>query len=154
MIPVKPENRQHVPSGWQGRLVARIGWRAGAVRVYFHSVKRKFALFLAAILLLCGWHACFYNRVTWYGDAERGKRMANGHPFNPEALTAASWNYPLGSRLKIVYRRKSVLVEVTDRGGVRAFMQFGKTVDLSRAAFAQLAKPAVGTLRVKIIREK
>jgi rare lipoprotein A (peptidoglycan hydrolase) len=32
-------------------------------------------------------------------------------------------------------------------------MQFGKTVDLSRAAFAQLAKPAVGTIRVKIIRQ-
>ena len=78
--------------------------------------------------------------------------MANGHPFNPEAFTAASWNYPLGSRLKIVYGNKSVLVEVTDKGGARAFMQFGKVVDLSHAAFARLEKPAVGSIRVKIIR--
>jgi rare lipoprotein A len=117
-------------------------------------VKRKFALFLAAILLLCAWRACWYDRVTWYGDSLRGKRMANGHPFDPDALTAASWNYPLGSRLKVVYGRKTVRVAVTDRGGARAFMQFGKTVDLSRAAFAQLAQPAMGTLPVKIIREE
>jgi rare lipoprotein A len=117
-------------------------------------VKRKFALLLAAILLVCGWRACWYDRATWYGDTERGKPMANGHPFNPEALTAATWNYPLGSRLKVVYGHKSVLVDVTDRGGVRAFMQFGKVVDLSRAAFAKLEKPAVGSIRVKIIRQE
>jgi len=76
--------------------------------------------------------------------------MANGKPFNPEAMTAASWNYPLGSKLKLVYGGKSVVVEVTDRGGARAFMQFGKVVDLSHAAFARLARPEVGTLRVKI----
>lgn len=123
-------------------------------RVYAGGVKRKFALLLAAILLVCGWRACFYDRATWYGDAERGKRMANGHPFNPDAFTAASWNFPLGSKLKVVYGNKSVEVEVTDRGGARAFMQFGKVVDLSHAAFARLEKPAVGTIRVKIIREK
>ena len=80
--------------------------------------------------------------------------MANGHPFNPDALTAASWNYPLGSKLKVVYGHNSVLVEVTDRGGARAFMQFGNVVDLSHAAFARLEKPAVGSIRVKILREK
>jgi rare lipoprotein A len=119
-----------------------------------HPSKRKFALFLAAILLLCGWHACWYDRVTWCGGPAPGKRMANGHPFDPDALTAATWDYPLGSRLKIVYGRKSVRVAVTDRGGVSAFMQFGRTVDLSRSAFAQLANPAAGTIRVKIIREE
>jgi rare lipoprotein A len=87
--------------------------------------RRKFALLLAAILLVCGWHVCCYDRATWYGDTERGKLMANGRPFNPDALTAASWNYPLRSKLKVVYGNKSVLVEVTDKGGARAFMQFG-----------------------------
>jgi rare lipoprotein A len=113
-------------------------------------VRRKVGLALTAILLICGWHACFYDRATWYGDRERGKLMANGKPFNPDAMTAASWNYPLGSKLKLSYGNKSVIVEVTDRGGARAFMQFGKVVDLSHAAFAKLAKPEVGSLRVKI----
>jgi rare lipoprotein A len=107
---------------------------------------------LAAILLLCGWHACFYDRATWYGEPERGKLMADGRRFNPEALTAASWNYPLGSKLRLAYGNKSVVVEVTDRGGARAFMQFGKVVDLSHAAFARLERPAVGSIRVRIKR--
>jgi len=122
------------------------------IRADYWTMKRKIGLALAAILLVCGWHACCYDRATWYGERERGKLMANGRPFNPDALTAASWNYPLGSKLKLVYGNKSVVVEVTDRGGVRAFMQFGKVVDLSHAAFARLEKPAVGTLRVKIKR--
>jgi rare lipoprotein A len=115
-------------------------------------VKRIFALGLAAVLLVCGWHRCCYDRATWYGESERGKLMANGRPFNPDAMTAASWNFPLGTKLEIFYGKKSVRVEVTDRGGARAFMQFGKVVDLSRAAFTKLEKPQIGTLRVKIQR--
>ena len=115
-------------------------------------MRQKIGLVLAGILLVCGWHACCYDRATWYGERERGKLMANGRPFNPDALTAASWSYPLGSKLKLIYHNKSVVVEVTDRGGARAFMQFGKVVDLSHAAFAKLEKPAVGTIRVKIQR--
>jgi rare lipoprotein A (peptidoglycan hydrolase) len=126
---------------------------ASSLRVYDGAVRRKIGLALAAILLVCGWHACFYDRATWYGERERGKLMANGRPFNPDALTAASWNYPLGCRLKLVYERKSVVVEVTDRGGARAFLQFGRVVDLSQAAFARLERPAVGSIRVKITRE-
>jgi rare lipoprotein A len=116
-------------------------------------MKRKFALVLAAVLLLCAWHACCFDRATWYGASDRGKPMADGRPFNPDALTAASWDYPLGSRLKISYQGKSVHVEVTDRGGKRAFMQFGKVVDLTHAAFSKLEKPAVGSIRVSISRE-
>ena len=124
----------------------------GLIRVYDAAVKQKLGLAVAAILLVCGWHARFYDRVTWYGEAHRGKLMANGRPFNPDALTAASWNYPLGSKLRLVYGSKSVLVEVTDRGGARARLQFGKVVDLSHAAFARLEKPSVGSIRVRIRR--
>ncbi|MGD1083527.1 MAG: septal ring lytic transglycosylase RlpA family protein [Verrucomicrobiota bacterium] len=116
-------------------------------------MKRKFAAVLAVILMVCAWHACCYDRATWYGGSDRGKLMADGRPFNPDALTAASWDYPLGSKLKIVYGNKSVRVEVTDKGGKRAFLQFGKVVDLSHAAFARLAKPEVGSIRVTIRRE-
>jgi rare lipoprotein A len=115
-------------------------------------MKRKLGLALAAILLVWGWHTCVYDRATWYGERERGRRMANGRRFNPDALTAASWDYPLGCKIKLVYGPKSVVVEVTDRGGARAFMQFGKVMDLSQAAFARLAKPAVGSIRVRITR--
>jgi rare lipoprotein A len=124
----------------------------GLIRVYDGAVRRKLGMALAVILLVCGWHKCCYDRATWYGERERGKLMANGRPFNPDAMTAASWNYPLGSRLRLSYGSKSVVVEVTDRGGARAFLQFGKVVDLSHAAFARLEKPEVGTIRVRIAR--
>ena len=121
-----------------------------AIKGYDGAVRQKIGLGLVAILLICGWHACFYDRATWYGERERGKIMANGRPFNPDAMTAASWNYPLGTRLEVDYKNRNVIVEVTDRGGARAFMQFGKVVDLSRAAFAKLERPQTGTIRVKI----
>jgi rare lipoprotein A len=116
------------------------------------AVKHLIVMTLAAILLVSGWHVRFYNRATWYGERQRGKLMANGRPFNPDALTAASWNYPLGSKLRLAYGNHSVVVEVTDRGGARAHLQFGKVVDLSHAAFAMLEKPLVGSIRVKITR--
>jgi rare lipoprotein A len=115
-------------------------------------VKRKIALILTIILAAWGWNQCCYDRVTWYGESARGKLMANGRPFDPDALTAASSNYPLGARLEIVHGKKSVHVVITDRGGARAFMQFGKVVDLSHAAFSRLERPEVGSLRVKIKR--
>jgi rare lipoprotein A len=124
------------------------------IQVYDGNVRRKIGLALAAILLVCGWHTCVYDRATWYGDRERGKFMANGRRFNPDALTAASWNYPLGSKVRVAYENKSVVVEVTDRGGARAVFQFGKVVDLSHAAFERLERPSVGSIRVRITREE
>ncbi len=126
-------------------IAARIGLMLG-------SVKRKLGMALAVILLIVGCQTCVYDRATWYGDRERGKLMADGRRFDPEALTAASWDYPLGSKLRVVYGSKSVVVVVTDRGGAKAAGQFGKVVDLSRAAFARLEKPSVGSIRVKITR--
>jgi rare lipoprotein A len=92
------------------------------------------------------------DRATWYGESFRGKTMADGRPFNPDALTAACWDYPLGAKLKIVYHGRSVIVHVTDRGGKRRFLQLGKTVDLTRSAFAQLANPSAGSIHVRIVR--
>jgi hypothetical protein len=124
------------------------------IQVYDGTVRRKIGLALAAILLICGWHTCVYDRATWYGERERGNSMANGRRFNPDALTAASWNYPLGSKVRVAYKKKSVVVEVTDRGGARAVLQFGKVVDLSHAAFERLERPSVGSIRVRITREE
>ena len=116
------------------------------------NLTKVLVLVLTATLLVFGWHTCVYDRATWYGERERGKLMANGRRFNPDGLTAASWNYPLGSRLRVGYKKKSVVVEVTDRGGARAFLQFGKVVDLSHAAFERLERPSVGSIRVRIAR--
>ena len=114
----------------------------------------KLALAVVVVLIFVLLKTFAPDRATWYGPAHRGKLMADGRRFNPDALTAASWDYPLGSKLKILHGGKSVMVEVTDRGGVRRFFQLGKTIDLSRAAFAQLAKLEAGSISVRIERVK
>ena len=84
--------------------------------------------------------------ASWYGEAHRGLPMANGRPFNPDRLTAASWFYPLGTWLEVRHGGKSVRVQVTDRGPARRLVRQGRVIDLSRAAFARLAPTRVGLI--------
>ena len=112
------------------------------------KVKIKMAAWVVVIFFV--FKACAPDRATWYGTHLRGKKMANGQPFDPNGLTAASWEYPLGTKLKLSHDDKSVVVVVTDRGGDPAFLQFGKTIDLTRAAFARLEDPKEGSVHVKI----
>jgi len=44
------------------------------------------------------------STANWRGDELRGRRMANGRPFNPDKLAAASWLYPPGSRGTVTAR--------------------------------------------------
>jgi rare lipoprotein A len=81
------------------------------------------------------------GEASYYGELYRGRRMANGKPFNPDALTCATWDWPLGAVLEV--RRtcdsKRVRVIVTDRGPAEAFREQGRIIDLSVAAFERLA---------------
>jgi len=73
--------------------------------------------------------------------------MANGQPFNPRALTAASYRYPLGTRLLVSHGQKNVYVFVTDRGPAK---RLGRDIDLSEEAFKQLSNLGVGVITVNI----
>lgn len=85
--------------------------------------------------------------ASWYGESHRGRLMANGRPFNPDAMTCASWHHPLGTVLRVTRLEtgKSVLVTVTDRGPAR---RLKREVDLSRAAFRRLAPLKNGLTRI------
>lgn len=89
-------------------------------------------------------------KVAWYGEGYRGKRMANGQRFNPDALTCATWDYPLGARLQFtnVATGRSVVVTVTDRGPAITT----RKADLSRAAFEAIASTSLGVIRCEIRR--
>jgi len=86
--------------------------------------------------------------------------MANGHRFDPDKMTAASWFYPLGTQVKVtvnspVYRNStppSVLVTITDRGPARRLVRNGRKIDLAHAAFKALADPDAGLIEVTIAR--
>jgi rare lipoprotein A len=92
--------------------------------------------------------------ASWYGEDHRVKIMANGQEFNPDKLTAASWFYPLGTRLRVSPRSdpcRSVIVTVTDRGPAKRLVRQGRIIDLSRAAFSAIADPDLGLIEVIIV---
>lgn len=87
--------------------------------------------------------------ASWYGEPHRGRLMANGKPFDPDALTCASWHYPFGTRLRItnISNGRSVVVTVTDRGPAR---RLKRVIDLSRAAFQAIDNLDNGLITVSI----
>jgi len=106
---------------------------------------------LALLILALSGVMAFGGTASWYGQECAGKTMANGHPFIPSRLTCASWNYPLGTRLLVRHKNRSVIVTVTDRGPAR---RLKREIDLSWAAFKALADPKVGLISVTIEKVK
>jgi rare lipoprotein A len=92
--------------------------------------------------------------ASWYGEDHRGRPMANCKPFNPDRLTAASWFYPLGTKLRVTSTSstgsKTVVVTVTDRGPSKVLVRDGRIIDLTHAAFKRLAHPDLGLVEVTV----
>lgn len=86
--------------------------------------------------------------ASWYGKRFEGRRTACGERYDPAELTAAHRTLPCGTRLRVSHDGRSVEVTITDRG---PFIK-GRLLDLSRAAFAELAPPGEGLVRVRIVR--
>lgn len=100
------------------------------------------------------------GHASWYGEDHRGRLMANGQRFDPDKLTAASWFYPLGTRVRVTLKTdpnvlnpqpaRTVLVTITDRGPHSRLVRDGRVIDLSHAVFRRLADPALGLIEVII----
>jgi rare lipoprotein A len=91
--------------------------------------------------------------ASWYGEAHRGRLMANGEKFDPDKLTAASWFYPLGTQVRVTVRshpQRSVIVTITDRGPAKRLVNEGRIIDLAHAAFKELASPDSGLVSVTV----
>ena len=74
-------------------------------------------------------------------EKHRGRRTANGEPFNGSSLTAAHRTLPFGTKLRVTYRGKSATVRVNDRG---PFLH-GRVIDLSYAAAYRVGIAAQGS---------
>lgn len=83
--------------------------------------------------------------ASWYG-AESGNRTANGEHFNGTSLTAAHRTLPFGTKLRVTYRGKTVVVRVNDRG---PYIK-GRDLDLSRAAAQRIGLIAAGYGTVQV----
>jgi rare lipoprotein A len=93
--------------------------------------------------------------ASWYGETHRGRFMANGKRFDPSRLTAASWFYPLGTKVRVTLNNankpsRTVLVTVTDRGPAKDLVQNGRIIDLTYAAFRRLADTESGLINVRV----
>jgi rare lipoprotein A len=88
------------------------------------------------------------GKASYYADKYHGRKTASGERYDKNAMTAAHRTLPFGTRVKVtnVANGKSVVVRVNDRG---PFVK-GRVIDLSRAAFAAIADPREGVIRVKI----
>jgi rare lipoprotein A len=82
--------------------------------------------------------------ASWYGT-ESGTRTANGEHFDGRSLTAASRGLPFGTKLRVTYRGKSVVVRVNDRGPA---LRTGRFLDLSRSAAERIGMIGVGVGKV------
>jgi rare lipoprotein A (peptidoglycan hydrolase) len=86
--------------------------------------------------------------ATWYGWVDGfgpEDTMADGSQFNPDDPTIAAANrWPLGTWLRVCRYDRCIEVQVRDRGA------FTHALDLSYAAFAQLAPPSVGVITATI----
>ncbi|MDO3705415.1 septal ring lytic transglycosylase RlpA family protein [Micromonospora sp. C28SCA-DRY-2] len=82
--------------------------------------------------------------ASFYSD---GQLTANGENFNPDALTAAHKTLPFNTRVRVTNpdNGKSVTVRINDRG---PFIE-GRCIDLSRAAFAEIASLDLGHVDVR-----
>lgn len=86
--------------------------------------------------------------ASFYGAKHQGRRTASGDVFDASDFTAAHRRLPFGTRVKVtnLENGKNVVVEVNDRG---PFVR-GRIIDLSRAAFRQIADVSDGVVKVRV----
>lgn len=70
----------------------------------------------------------------------QGTKTASGQRFNPDGLTTAHRSLPFGTRLRVTYGGRSVIVTVNDRG---PFIK-GRCLDLSRGAARAIGLTGAG----------
>jgi rare lipoprotein A len=84
--------------------------------------------------------------ASWYGPGLSGRHTASGERFNPKAMTAAHRTLPFGTRLRITYRGRSIVVRINDRGPyVR-----GRDIDLSQGAARALGLTGIGQVQLYV----
>ena len=108
---------------------------------------KKIIIFIFA---LCSVSYSKTYTASYYGEPFHGKLTASGYVYDMNDMTAASMDYPFGTILRVTNRRNGNYVDVvvTDTGAFKK--KYGRDIDLSKAAFAELDKLGYGILEVDI----
>lgn len=93
--------------------------------------------------------------ASFYARSYIGKTMANGQPYDPDALTLACDDLPLGAVVYIEYvsssgSKRNAHATVTDRGPAEHLRREGRIFDFSWTLFKHLENPNRGVIRVKV----
>jgi rare lipoprotein A len=79
--------------------------------------------------------------ASWYGkdDGYHGKRTANGETFDRDKLTAAHFNLPFETKVRVQNQKngKQVVVKINDRFPIQTLRK-GRIIDLSYKAAQEL----------------
>jgi rare lipoprotein A len=93
----------------------------------------------------------FVANASFYGGGPRrfepNTHTASGERFNQWGLTAAHRTLPLGSKLLVTHRGRSVIVRVNDRGPAA---WTGRSLDLSRGAATAIGLVHLGAGPVQV----
>jgi rare lipoprotein A len=128
---------------------------------YYLRVNITTAILWQSVLFLngCAGHASYSLDIeptsymetgiaSYYARKFQNRKTANGERFNNNSMTAAHKTLPFGTNVivKNIDNGKSVKVRINDRG---PFVK-GRIIDLTRAAFSQIANLDKGLAQVEI----
>jgi rare lipoprotein A len=103
--------------------------KPGRIKAYGHHAEGNGGHKLHQPMQLTG---ARFARASWYGGGEKlARHTASGEVFRPSGLTVAHRTLPFGTRLRIAFNGRSVIVRVNDRGPAA---YTGRSIDLSRGA--------------------
>jgi rare lipoprotein A len=85
----------------------------------------------------------FSGMASYYSN-ESGRKTASGVRFNENSMTAAHRSLPFGTRLKVTYAGRSVVVTINDRGPFAR----GRVLDLSTDAARAIGLTGRGVGRI------
>lgn len=88
------------------------------------------------------------GKASFYGQKYQGRLTASGERFDQSAMTASHRTLAFGSRVKVTHQQtgRSVIVTINDRG---PFVR-GRVIDLSKAAFQEIAELRSGVVPVRL----
>lgn len=93
-----------------------------------------------------GWEES--GSATWYGGRHNGRRTSSGEIFDMNGMTAAHWQLPLGSKVRVTVQDTgaSVVVTINDRQPYHA----NHVIDLSKGAAERINMVGRGSAMVTV----
>lgn len=105
---------------------------------------------IGVVLATAPAHAATVCMASFYGGG-KGERLArhtaSGEVFDYRKMTAAHRSLPFGTRARVTWHGRSVMVRISDRGPAK---QTGRCIDLSRGAASALGMIRAGVARVRV----